>query len=75
MSKTWGRGLELDRYHNRNSAPDPNRHQNDADPQHWWKASLEDTVTFFIRTFFMHNKVYTNFLYPGQSLYGTKFIR
>jgi len=28
------------------------------------------TVTFFIQTFFIQDKVYT-----GQSLYGTKFIR
>ena len=33
------------------------------------------TVTFFIQTFFIRDKVYTNFLYTGQSLYGTKFIR
>jgi hypothetical protein len=34
-------------------------------------ASLTSgTVTFFIR-----DKVYTNFLYTGQSLYGTKFIQ
>jgi hypothetical protein len=32
-------------------------------------------VTLFIQTFFIHNKVYTNFLYTGQSLYMTKFIR
>jgi hypothetical protein len=32
-------------------------------------------VAFFIQTFFIHNKVYTNFLYTGQSLYRTKFIR
>ncbi len=32
------------------------------------------TVTFFIQTFFIRYKVYTNFLYTGQSLYGTKFI-
>ena len=34
-----------------------------------------DAVTFFIQTFFIRDKVYTNFLYTGQSLYGTKFIR
>ncbi len=33
------------------------------------------TVTFFIQTFFIRDKVYTNFLYTGQNLYGTKFIR
>ncbi len=33
------------------------------------------TVTFFIQTFFIRYKVYTNFLYTGQSLYGTKFIQ
>jgi hypothetical protein len=33
------------------------------------------TVTFFIQTFFIRDKVYTNFLYTGQSLYGTKFIQ
>ncbi len=33
------------------------------------------TVTFFIQTFFIRNKVYTNFLYTGQILYGTKFIQ
>ncbi len=32
------------------------------------------TVTFFIQTFFIR-KVYMNFLYTGQSLYGTKFIQ
>jgi hypothetical protein len=32
-------------------------------------------VTFFIQTFFIRDKVYTNFLYTGQSLYGTKFIQ
>ena len=37
--------------------------------------SLKGTVTFFIQTFFIRDKVYTNFLYTGQSLYGTKFIR
>ncbi len=31
------------------------------------------TVTFFIQTFFICDKVYMNFLYTGQSLYGTKF--
>ncbi len=31
-------------------------------------------MTFFIQTFFICNKVYTNFLYTGQSSYGTKFI-
>jgi hypothetical protein len=35
----------------------------------------DGTVTFFIQTFFIRDKVYTNFLYTGQSLYGTKFIR
>jgi hypothetical protein len=35
----------------------------------------EGTVTFFIQTFFIRDKVYTNFLYTGQSLYGTKFIQ
>ena len=33
------------------------------------------TVTFFIQTFFIRDKVYTNFLYTGQSLYRTKFIQ
>jgi hypothetical protein len=33
------------------------------------------TVTFFIQTFFIRDKVYTNFLYTGQILYGTKFIQ
>ncbi len=33
------------------------------------------TVTFFIQTFFIHDKVYTNFLCTGQSLYRTKFIQ
>jgi hypothetical protein len=33
------------------------------------------TVTFCIQTFFIRYKVYTNFLYTGQSLYGTKFIQ
>jgi hypothetical protein len=33
------------------------------------------TVTFFIQTFFIRDKVYMNFLYTGQILYGTKFIR
>jgi hypothetical protein len=33
------------------------------------------TVTFFIQTFFIHNKVYTNFLYTGQILHGTKFVQ
>jgi hypothetical protein len=33
------------------------------------------TVTFFIQTFFIRKKVYMNFLYTGQSLYGTKFIQ
>jgi hypothetical protein len=37
-------------------------------------------VTFFIQTFFIRDKVYTNFLYTGQSLFGqslyrTKFIQ
>ncbi len=32
------------------------------------------TVTFFIQTFLIRNKVYTNFLYTGQILYGTKLI-
>jgi hypothetical protein len=32
-------------------------------------------VTFFIQTFFICDKVYTNFRYTGQSLYGTKFIQ
>ena len=32
-------------------------------------------MTFFIQTFFIRDKVYTNFLYTGQNLYGTKFIR
>ncbi len=32
-------------------------------------------MTFFIQTFFIRDKVYTNFLYTGQSLYGTKFIQ
>jgi hypothetical protein len=32
-------------------------------------------VTFFIQTFFICDKVYTNFLYTGQRLYGTKFIQ
>ena len=32
-------------------------------------------MTFFILTFFIRDKVYTNFLYTGQNLYGTKFIR
>ncbi len=31
-------------------------------------------MTFFIQTLFIRDKVYTNFLYTGQSLYGTKFI-
>jgi hypothetical protein len=35
----------------------------------------DGTVTFFIQTFFIRDKVYTNFLYTGQSLYGTKFIQ
>jgi hypothetical protein len=34
-----------------------------------------NTVTFFIQTFFKRDKVYTNFLYTGQSLYGAKFIQ
>ncbi len=33
-------------------------------------SDLPGTVTFFI-----HNKVFTNFLYTGQILYGTKFTR
>jgi hypothetical protein len=33
------------------------------------------TVTFFIQTFFIRDKVHTNFLYTGQILYGTKFIQ
>jgi hypothetical protein len=37
--------------------------------------SADGTVTFFIQTFFIRDKVYTNFLYTGQSLYGTKFIQ
>ncbi len=36
---------------------------------------IDGTVTFFIQTFFIRNKVYTNFLYTGQILYGTKFIQ
>jgi len=36
---------------------------------------MDGTVTFFIQTFFIRDKVYTNFLYTGQSLYGTKFIQ
>ena len=32
-------------------------------------------MTFFIQTFFIRDKVYTNFLYTGLSLYGTKFIQ
>ncbi len=36
---------------------------------------VDGTVTFFIQTFFIRDKVYTNFFYTGQSLYGTKFIR
>ncbi len=32
-------------------------------------------MTFFIQTFFIRDKVYTNFLYKGQSLYGTNFIQ
>ncbi len=32
-------------------------------------------MTFFIQTLFIRDKVYTNFLYTGQSLYGTKFIQ
>ncbi len=35
----------------------------------------DGTVTFFIQTFFIRYKVYTNFLYTGQSLYRTKFIQ
>jgi hypothetical protein len=35
----------------------------------------QGTVTFFIQTFFIRDKVYTNFLYTGQILYGTKFIQ
>jgi hypothetical protein len=31
-------------------------------------------MTFFIQKFFIRDKVYTNFLHTGQSLYGTKFI-
>ncbi len=47
---------------------------------HFWgvgvgKYSGNGTVTFFIQTFFIRNKVYTNFLYTGQILYGTKFIQ
>jgi hypothetical protein len=41
----------------------------------WIKVTLRGTVTFFIQTFFIRDKVYTNFLYTGQNLYGTKFIR
>ena len=33
------------------------------------------TVTFFIQTFFIRDKVYTNFLYTGQILYGKKFTQ
>jgi hypothetical protein len=44
-----------------------------------WKNMAEGcwlgTVTFFIQTFFIRDKVYTNFLYTGQILYGTKFIQ
>jgi hypothetical protein len=43
-----------------------------------WKnpgPGFNGTVTFFIQTFFIRDKVYTNFLYTGQSLYGTKFIQ
>jgi hypothetical protein len=40
-----------------------------------FQATRIGTVTFFIQTFFIRDKVYTNFLYTGQSLYGTKFIR
>ncbi len=32
-------------------------------------------MTFVIQTFFIRDKVYTNFLYTGQNLYGTKFIQ
>jgi hypothetical protein len=39
------------------------------------KLTKGGTVTFFIQTFFIRNKVYTNFLYTGQILYGTKFIQ
>ncbi len=39
------------------------------------EVSWNGTVTFFIQTFFIRNKVYTNFLYTGQCLYGTKFIQ
>ncbi len=37
--------------------------------------SRDGTVTFFIQTLFIRDKVYTNFLYTGQSLYGTKFTQ
>ena len=40
-----------------------------------FQATRIGTVTFFIQTFFIRDKVYTNFLYTGQSLYGTKFIQ
>ncbi len=35
-------------------------------------TSNTGTVTFFIQTFFIRYKDFTNFLYAGQSLYGTK---
>jgi hypothetical protein len=33
------------------------------------------TPTFFIQTLFIRNNVYTNFLYTGQCLYRTMFIK
>jgi hypothetical protein len=52
--------------------------QDAASPVHDNPPPVQDsvgTVTFFIQTFFIRDNVYTNFLYTGQSLYGTKFIQ
>ncbi len=47
----------------------------DSYSEHLYMSLQQGTVTFFIQTFFIRDKVYTNFLYTGQSLYGTKFIQ
>jgi hypothetical protein len=47
----------------------------ELDLQSLFRLHVHGTVTFFIQALFIRDKVYTNFLYTGPILYGTKFIQ